>query len=354
MKKTIILLFLIIFLFSKINTTTVQYYDANDYSNHITLPLDNSFIGDNMDIRRWDSYSYIEFSGYDGTYDPYGAVPAIINDCDISGYYCDYDMIEYCIEYAIETIWGQIDIGSLIDFNVDSDGDGEIKIDFEPSDSYWLSHYGDINKAAIGGPTHEGGNIIIGAYIRINATPTFLDNYTWDASTYQDNDESDVVYLFRTIMHEAMHTLGIGHISSDVTAVMNSDGAPGPSYWVDELTSYDLLAFNKLYNPSACSINDDNIVYHMTTLQKNYPNPFNPTTTILYNLSNNAKNPQIVIYNLKGQKVKTFILEEKTGENKVVWNGRNEHGEKVSSGVSLYTLINKGKKVQTKKMVLLK
>ena len=69
-----------------------------------------------------------------------------------------------------------------------------------------------------------------------------------------------------------------------------------------------------------------------TSLSKNYPNPFNPTTTIDYELSE-AGMVSIVIYDLKGAVVKTLV-EEHQEENyhSIVWNGLNEGGQSVSSG----------------------
>ena len=86
----------------------------------------------------------------------------------------------------------------------------------------------------------------------------------------------------------------------------------------------------------------------------NYPNPFNPTTTISFNLPNTVNSPIIEIYNLKGQKVKTFqTYSKKSGNMKVVWDGTNQNGEKVSGGVYFYKL-KVSDKVITKKMILLK
>ena len=87
----------------------------------------------------------------------------------------------------------------------------------------------------------------------------------------------------------------------------------------------------------------------------NYPNPFNPTTTITFNLTaEDAKNAELVIYNLKGQKVKQLNIENcKLNIGKVVWNGTDENNQPVSSGIYFYKL-NARDFQQIKKMVLLK
>ena len=88
-------------------------------------------------------------------------------------------------------------------------------------------------------------------------------------------------------------------------------------------------------------------------LKNNYPNPFNPTTTIKYSLKNNM-NVKLSIYNVVGQKVKTLVNSTKTpGSHNVQWNGLNEAGQKVSSGIYFYRL-KSGSNVKMKKMMLLK
>jgi len=73
-------------------------------------------------------------------------------------------------------------------------------------------------------------------------------------------------------------------------------------------------------------------------LHQNYPNPFNPTTTISFEFPINIENPVIEIYNLKGQKIKTFhvILSGVEGQTSVVWNGTDENNQPVSSGIYFY------------------
>lgn len=88
-------------------------------------------------------------------------------------------------------------------------------------------------------------------------------------------------------------------------------------------------------------------------ISSNYPNPFNPTTTISYDLPSD-ENVVISIFNLKGQKVKQLQNEVITaGHHKIVWDGRNDSGNKISSGIYFYK-IKAGNYTSTKKMVLMK
>jgi hypothetical protein len=88
-------------------------------------------------------------------------------------------------------------------------------------------------------------------------------------------------------------------------------------------------------------------------LEQNHPNPFNPTTTISFTLPEKLK-AELVVFNLSGQRIRTLLNElQPAGPNQVVWNGRDDHGIPVSSGVYFYRL-KAGRYMQTRKMVLLK
>ncbi len=89
-------------------------------------------------------------------------------------------------------------------------------------------------------------------------------------------------------------------------------------------------------------------------LDQNYPNPFNPSTTIGYQLPDDNTHVRLVIYSINGQAVKTLVdANENAGVYRVVWDGTNNSGTQVSSGVYFYR-IAAGKYVQVKKLLLLK
>ncbi len=86
---------------------------------------------------------------------------------------------------------------------------------------------------------------------------------------------------------------------------------------------------------------------------KNYPNPFNPTTTISYNVPKDGK-VTVKVFNTKGQLVKTLVNEVvAAGSKTVVWTGDNNEGKKVSSGVYMYKVETENESV-LHKMLLLK
>ncbi len=100
------------------------------------------------------------------------------------------------------------------------------------------------------------------------------------------------------------------------------------------------------------------LIPESNNLGQNYPNPFNPDTWIPYQLAD-AANVEIKIYNVSGQLIRTLVLGHKKAgyyisRNKSAhWNGRNDAGESVASGIYFYQ-IQTGKFAATKRMVIVK
>ena len=90
-------------------------------------------------------------------------------------------------------------------------------------------------------------------------------------------------------------------------------------------------------------------------LSQNFPNPFNPNTTIAFSLPQEAM-IDLNIYNIKGQKVKTLIASEMMdmGRKQVSWNGKDDEGKTVSTGIYFYKLKADNKDISIRKCLLLK
>ena len=87
-------------------------------------------------------------------------------------------------------------------------------------------------------------------------------------------------------------------------------------------------------------------------LHQNYPNPFNPDTRIGYEVSKPA-HVVLRVMNLRGQQVRTLANEAKpVGFHEVIWDGKNNYGQRVASGIYLYRLESRDF-VETRKMTLL-
>jgi hypothetical protein len=93
------------------------------------------------------------------------------------------------------------------------------------------------------------------------------------------------------------------------------------------------------------------------SISQNFPNPFNPSTTIVFDIpgsSGEKQHVEVTVYDIRGRCVKTLNdADLEPGSHKIHWDGRNDRGESVSSGIYLYTL-KAGGKVYTRKMTILK
>lgn len=116
---------------------------------------------------------------------------------------------------------------------------------------------------------------------------------------------------------------------------------------------YDHWDFNTMTpNPTSVEQISDNVP-NSFDLEQNYPNPFNPETSIRYSIAK-AADVKLTVYNMLGQKVATLVNEKQTaGKYVAAWNGQNDAGRLVSSGIYVYKL-EAGDFLQTKKMLLLK
>ena len=102
------------------------------------------------------------------------------------------------------------------------------------------------------------------------------------------------------------------------------------------------------------NISEDNIITSTSNKLSNFPNPFNPSTTIEFAIQNNSK-VELTIHNIKGQKIKTLTNNEfSKGSHSIIWNGVDDEGKPVSSGVYLYKLNINSKTEAVKKCLLIK
>jgi len=118
----------------------------------------------------------------------------------------------------------------------------------------------------------------------------------------------------------------------------------------DNIIYFDNISF---YSNSVGVDNRNETFPHGFALEQNFPNPFNPSTTIRYELPEDGL-VNITIYDITGRHISTLVSShQNAGYKSIQWNATNNHGEPVSAGVYLYK-IQAGEFLQTKKMVLLK
>lgn len=122
-------------------------------------------------------------------------------------------------------------------------------------------------------------------------------------------------------------------------------------------TIADIGVFYFPHSPTFVKDDDHNTPQRFE-LSQNYPNPFNPTTRIQFRVSSlefgNPAQTTLKVYNILGQLVRTLVDEEKMpGKYKINWDGKDDSGKEVGSGIYFYQLRTRDY-TDTKKMVLLR
>ncbi|MBN1481972.1 T9SS C-terminal target domain-containing protein [candidate division KSB1 bacterium] len=119
-----------------------------------------------------------------------------------------------------------------------------------------------------------------------------------------------------------------------------------------EVLSADTLTVD--WSISAVDIQRESFLPQQLDLAQNYPNPFNASTLISYQLPNSVA-VELAIYNALGKRVRTLVNAfQPAGRYSVIWGGKDDSGECVSSGLYYYRLLADKKVVQTKKSLLLR
>jgi len=99
---------------------------------------------------------------------------------------------------------------------------------------------------------------------------------------------------------------------------------------------------------------DNNVIKITDFVLNNYPNPFNPNTTINFSVQEDC-NIELSIYNIKGQEINPLINDNfSKGNHQIIWNGDDEYNNPVSSGIYYYKLNVNGKTEAVRKCLLLK
>jgi len=134
-------------------------------------------------------------------------------------------------------------------------------------------------------------------------------------------------------------------------------------YYVTTKTNFEISEIDKIEMVYVCdsipfssTLNiDKNNIRRLSTfkLHQNYPNPFNPETIIEFDIAY-LSDVKLLIYNLNGQIIKRLINDQLApGKYSKSWNGRNQFGEKVSSGLYIYQIIADNF-IESRKLILLR
>ncbi|NOY77533.1 MAG: T9SS type A sorting domain-containing protein [Calditrichaeota bacterium] len=188
----------------------------------------------------------------------------------------------------------------------------------------------------------------------------FADKTTWPGLVASNNVNADVDYMDQINTGILSGTTGndigllayfkeirTGTAATDVWGygITQVSGAPDwkPTWPLPEMEEIPTRVVQK--NPTS--------VPSGFALYQNYPNPFNPETTIRFALPNQG-HVKLVVYNMLGQPVRTLIDKNMAaGSHTAIWNGTDNAGRKLSSGI-YYCRLQADKKTATTKMLLLK
>jgi hypothetical protein len=114
----------------------------------------------------------------------------------------------------------------------------------------------------------------------------------------------------------------------------------------------NVVAANAAYNP-ASPTEEEETPRRLVKLEQNHPNPFNPSTTIKFSVANEG-HVELGVYDLSGRKVRTLVSEvREMGQYNVTWDGKDENGARMPSGLYFYKMDTGGKTV-SRKMTLVK
>ncbi|PID27112.1 MAG: gingipain R [Candidatus Cloacimonadota bacterium] len=166
------------------------------------------------------------------------------------------------------------------------------------------------------------------------------------SSDYERNGKRDAVNI----------TIPAGGDPVQVMIILN------PMESMDYSASFHVMS-NDMNNPDIevqlnadfTNVDNDNTQVYTTEFKGNYPNPFNPTTTISFSVEK-ASDVEINIYNVKGQKVKSLLNQKMdAGNHQIQWHGKDDNGKQAGSGIYFMKLNAKDVNLSAmKKMILMK
>ena len=186
----------------------------------------------------------------------------------------------------------------------------------------------------------------------VNEIGVFEDDQCVGAVVVQDSCAQILVYSDNAnrdpipFNFEIVTGRGVSSSISDYKVFNQITGEFEPGIVISGMQEYSIIRFGEEGEL------EDNIP-SVTKLHSNYPNPFNPSTTISFSLPK-EENIELTIYNIKGQKVKTLYSgSAEEGKHTMIWEGKDTNDKLVSSGLYFYQLKTKDKEL-TRKMLLLK
>ena len=191
----------------------------------------------------------------------------------------------------------------------------------------------------------------MGAVLRPD--PTKLRFFAWHptdgymeapfAFASQDDQGARVAVLVRDVASSG-GSLDLGFVEFEIMGQVSAS---------DIAITYEDVAYYDTVIDSARRGTGERTTPLMSRLDANYPNPFNPQTTIRYTTVGVSR-VRVLVYDVAGRLVRRLVdRQQGRGEYSVVWSGEDDHGRPVGSGVYFY-ILNAGDYVQTRKLVVVR
>jgi len=332
------------------------------------------------------SFTALEATGLDGGSHSTALWGDFNNDGDLDVFFCGTDLPEGSsvwdrymdiyinngddtftaegIDFGTALFWGEAALGDY-----DADGDLDIIVSGYDDDGASLTY------------------IYRNESVTANTIPTTPENLTaeigetdvvfsWDASTdaetatealtyniYIRYDNGNLFYPAMTILETGMKLIpSMGNTNLNTTWTLNNLPTDMEYFWsvqaVDSQYASSEFAVEGNFVLGTPADSDSNEISMSNSILSNYPNPFNPITTIEFSVKNiGLENADLEIFNAKGQLVHKFgnitiSIADEVGS--VAWDGTDSKGNSVGSGIYFYNLVVDGKTIAGNKMVLLK
>ncbi|MBN2016693.1 MAG: T9SS type A sorting domain-containing protein [Candidatus Cloacimonetes bacterium] len=196
----------------------------------------------------------------------------------------------------------------------------------------------------------------------INNTPTIhwstqteTDNMGWFIYRSEENNFSSAEVISEMIEGQGTTTLQSNYVFED--SMLDPEIGDTYYYWLESIDYSGMV--HHYNNVAVLTIPDEGNSGHSGIAEPEYfgllqnePNPVISSTRISFNLPETGL-IDLAIYNLKGQLVKT-LYSGNTSKHTVMWDGKDEQGKEIESGVYFYKMVMNGKTVDTKKLILLR
>ncbi len=302
---------------------------------------------------------------------PASALTNVELNYQINVFDADSDPISYLIKNAPEGLtisdqgvlsWTPTlqQIGNnLVSFKIDDNNGLQDSASFRITVLDSLTSAGSINLSKSYFYSYDENPIVTVQDVNLNLSPTQIDSQLIRIYSGADNTGIDLM-LKETNANSGVFSksFGITNNSSGNNLLNAASEDSITAVYIDAFPADTLITTSYFIDSVTVDVKEDFVTNPQKYQINNaFPNPFNPTTTIQYYLPETA-NVKLSIFNSLGQLINVLVDEEKSrGSHMVKWNGRNQFGNVVSSGIYFYLFEANGKedgKIISKKMILLK